>query len=617
MSKTKINEIKPEKNSFEPTYSMQIPVLHNSDNFRIDKKIEEYQNKINSIAKMIIPEQTKPAAKSEIISKNTDTLAKIKFKKVNTKKLLRINDAIVDKMLENKIGDQKVHQNLITRLAKGDTKFMDGIPQLKSKDGLLLNSPITKVKLEHFKNEAILELKKIDDSYENKITEINNITLKNKNNTKNNSSNKKNKNHKINDASLFLTGVTAEERKADFFPTGHDNKDSNNMNTNLNKNENKFIKKRQESINHFSSKSQEKNHFNKESIDNNFNLNNENDQIKNIRNIIKEKRSHNQVGILTKLKERTDLIYYDKNTSNTYFKTLNFNKTHLNLNQTNYTTLNYKNRTGDFNIANNQNISKLTDSDLLSDENRCISFNEKEPIKSIGSVNSKNFQRKQESFNFLNNLNSIKNFNNLEKLKKKADFFKLDMKTKSLKNLQNPKDARMEKKFLKTNYLKTMNEFLSTVNTEVDQYNNTFSNIERGIKNYDFIQSIHANIPPDKLMDKKMMFHDNFVRKYFIYGTQGGQFISEDKTNDDIIERSDNLAKITPEISYKFKKLILDKFSEKPLIDFKTNKEQNSYKAEKSRNISKKVAQLIDETDKRKARVDNDLSLFFLKTKEN
>ena len=152
----------------------------------------------------------------------------------------------------------------------------------------------------------------------------------------------------------------------------------------------------------------------------------------------------------------------------------------------------------------------------------------------------------------------------------------------------------------------------------MDYYQNTFMDIERGIKNYDHIQSVHWDIQQDKLSDKKMIYTDKeFVRKYFIYGTQGkSQFISENKENDNIIERSDNLAKITPEISYKFKDMIMNRFAEKPLVDFGQFLDRNDYKEKRFQQNSLKVAKLIDETDKRRSRIEKDLKMFYMKAQK-
>lgn len=560
------------RDGYEPTYSMQIPKIDNADNFRIDKIIEEYKSKINSIAKIIIPERKQAQNKNEFNIKNPEILAKLKFKKENKQNLLKINDAIVGKILTSQPTDPKEHKNMIKRLAKGDTKLMLGIPQLRSKDGLLLNSPLNKLKLEKYKNESIVELKKIDDSYENKITDkdfVNNLNnINNKNNNKDYNvkesmaKTKKSNLSKNKDAGFFLTGVAGQhEKKVDFF-LGENKKDLDSIENNLNANYNR--KNEIKSNTDFSTKS--------------------------IRQIKKESNK----SIYNSLKEKANLQ------SNKHNNKTNIEKLAL----------------------DNENFDK--DSDLFSDENRYISITKKgkNRVKSLQSVNRA--WNTQENYNGslpqLNNYNNYykTNLDSLSKMKsKEADFFKMSLRTKSLKNLKNQKTAKKEKRFLKTNYLSAMNDFLSTVNTEMDFYMNTFTDIERGMKNYDHIQSVHWDIQPDKLLDKKMIYQDEqFVRKYFIYGTQGGQFISEDKANDDIIERSDNLAKITPEISYKFKNMILDRFAEKPLVDFGQFLERNEYNQKRFKENTIKVAKLIDDTDKRKARIEKDLNRFFLKAKE-
>jgi len=467
---------------------------------------------------------------------------------------------------------------------------MHGIPQLKSKGGELLNSPLTKLKLEKYKNEVVSDLIKIDDSYENKITD-NNIIY----NDSTNYRTKKSILNKNRDG-FFLTGVAGgnHEKKVDFLLADINRETTDTF-------ENIFHNDHNHYNNHKRTDTKSNAGLSSKSI---HNINVKKDSNKSIYNLqtqnfgnTKDKKPTNILGVMTfGLKEKN--IKNNANPHENFIKTNEY-------------------------YFNNQNKNNNDDSDLLSDENKYLSITKKNKInklKSLESFNSiKGPYNTQENYNYnyINNLNS-ENKENLDKLKNKTDFFKMSLKTRSLKNLQNPKVAKKEKKFLKTNYLSAMNDFLSAVNTEVDYYTQTFTGIEKGIKNFDHIQSVHVNIPPDKLMDKKMMYNDEkFVRKYFIYGTQGGQFISEDKQNDDIIERSDNLAKITPEISYKFKKMILDRFSEKPLVDFTKFLEPNSYKMQKFKENSKKVAMLIDDTDKRRARVENDLSKFFLKTKEN
>lgn len=600
-SKKNFTEKAPKREGFEPSYSMQIPKLDNSDNFRIDKIIDEYKNKINSIAKMIIPERKAPPVKSDLSSKNPDILAKIKFNKENRQNLLKINEAVIGKIMNLKPTDPKSHQNMIKRLARGDTKFMTGVPQLKSKDGISLNSPLNRNKLEKYKNEAILELKKIDDSFENKITEKdfainlindnckekdNMVKTKKSNLHRNNNFNNNNKDG----GGFFLTGVGAQhEKKVDFF-LGENNKDLDTIENILNNADN--------------NNNNEPHHYNNKRLDTKSNTWSSNKSIlhlkkestRSIFNILKEKANHNKNNLKAPHPNKVLELGFDM-----------------------------------------ENLDK--DSDLFSDENRYLSITKKgkNRVKSLqslgGAWNSQENYKSNNSNNFnnSNNLNKLKesqaNFttgfnynleNNLEKLKsKETDFFKMSLRTKSLKNLQNQTTAKKEKRFLKSNYLNTMNEFLSSVNTEMDFCKNTFCDIERGIKNYNHIQSVHWDIQPDKLLDKKMIFQDEqFVRKYFIYGTQGGQFISEDKHNDDIIERSDNLAKITPEISYKFKKMIMDRFAEKPLVDFGQFLDRNEYKERMFKENTMKVAKLIDDTDKRRARIEKDLSRIFLKAKK-
>jgi len=598
MSRASAQENSKKQNGFEPAYSMQIPRIDNADNFRMDKIIEEYKSKITTIAKFLIPERKGPQ-KLDPLSKNPDVLARINFKKDNVKNLLKINDAVMSKMTTSKSLDPKAHQAMITRMAKGDTKLMSGIPQLKSKDGQSLNSPMDPKKLEKYKQEAIKELKNLEESFDNKISEKDhnfNTKLNFLNGNQPHESTgilKKSNFAKNRDNAFFLTGVAGHEKKVDF-NISPDNKDISETNSN---NQKRFETK----SNAGSSSKSLANALSSKKIST-LSIHNIIQEIENKPNA--EKISGSNLNNLAMLG-----IINEKGSFNSNFNNTNNTKKSNNISKNFWRTNN--------NIINDEEQS--TDSDLFSEDNRYLSVrNGKKRLKSLQSLNSfKQVNNSQENFNFISNLNTMKNFDNLDRLKNKNDFFKMDLKTRSLKNLQNPATAKKEKKFVKTKYYNAINDFLSTVNTEVDQYQQTFTDIERGLKNYDFIQSVHYNIPPDKLKDKKMMYNDEkFVRKYFIYGTQGGQFISEDKENDDIIERSDNLAKITPEISYKFQKMIMNRFAEKPLVDFSSSLDHNPYKASKFKENAKKVAQLIDETDKRRLRVDNDLGHIFARLKE-
>jgi len=581
MSKNDEKSVK--KESFEPLYTMQIPKLDNSDNFRIDKIIEEYKKKINTIAKIIMPEIKAPPPKNDLPSKNPDILAKLKYKKENNKNLLKINDAIIGTIVSGNPEDPKAYQNRIKRLAKGDTKFMSGVPQLKSKDGTLLNSPINKHKLEKYKTEVVMDLIKIDDSFENKITEKDILNKNNKEKEKESLIRTNLIKHNLNnkDAGFFLTGVAAEqEKKVEFF------------------------------------------------------LENNNKEVNTTENILNVANHANNNRDLLKNGSTKSIANMIKN------KVRNLNNDNSNLKPIN--TYKYS----DMLLLDNDNFDK--DSDLFSDENRYISITKKsgtskqgkshfKPKHSLGSWKTQeNYNLGSNSpsknFNFNSSITSKnpkesqinyalykQNIENLNKLKcKENDFFKMALRTKSLKNLQNKKAAKKEKRFVKTNYQTAMTEFLSTVNTEMDYYQNTFMDIERGIKNYDHIQSVHWDIQQDKLSDKKMIYTDKeFVRKYFIYGTQGkSQFISENKENDNIIERSDNLAKITPEISYKFKNMIMNRFAEKPLVDFGQFLDRNDYKEKRFQQNSLKVAKLIDETDKRRSRIEKDLKMFYMKAQK-
>jgi len=558
---------------FEPTNPMQIPKISNADNFRIDQIIDEYRMKINSIAKMIIPERKEPPSKLDSSLKNLDIIAKNKLKKEN-RKIMKINDAIVDKLIiDGKNKDQKNHQNLITKLVKGDSKFMYGVPQIKSIDGYLLNSPFDKKKLETSKNKSIVEMKNNDDNYEKKILDIKKI-----NNQNSNCINKKN-NLNTNKDDLFLTGVASGSNNNNMdFLFGDTHKECTNKIENI--------------------------------LHKNTNINFPNVIIQSIHDL-NDKEDSTKIGLMNIDHQNLNNITNSIRKEN-IFKLFHNNSKGKNLKDN-------KNMISDFEKIKNDMEKNNDDSDIISDDNRYMSITKqkKNRIKSFQNLDSiKGIYINHGKYNNLDNI-ILNNQDNLDKLKNKSDFFKMSLKTRSLKNLQNPKLAKKEKKFIKTNYKSKMNDFLSAVNTEVNCFTQTFTDIERGIKNFDFIQSVHVNIPPDKILDKKMMYNDEkFIRKYFIYGCQGGQFISEDKTNDDIIERSDNLAKITPEISYKFKKLIMDKFSVKPIVDFGSYLEPNSYKMSKLNENSKKVASLIDDTDKRRARVENDLSNFFLKSKE-
>jgi hypothetical protein len=585
MNKSNNHETAPKKDGFESTYSMQIPKINNADNFRIDKIIEDYRKKINSIAKIIISDRKPAPNKNELPSKNPDILAKLKFKKENKQNLLKINDAIIDKILSTKPSANKEHHNMINRLAKGDTKLMLGIPQLKSKDGHLLNSPLRKQKLEKYKNEAIIDLMKIDDSYDDKITDkdlINNINNFNSTNKEHNEKHttvttRKSNFNRNNEEGFFLTGVGAQQNKKVDFLLGENPKHLYPIENILNnKNNNEHNK------NNLKKVIKSKTGSSTKSIQN-LNNNNYNNNLK------KESTKSN-----------FDLLKDKANLKN------NNAKIHLNL-QVNKE------------FSENEIFDK--DSDLFSDENRYLSITKKgkSPVKTLQSLGSVWNTQENNCNTTLPHLTQFKgNLENLSKLKSKEnDFFKMALRTKSLKNLQNQKTAKKEKKFLKTNYISAMNEFLSTVNTEMDFCTHTFTDIEKGMRSYDHIQSVHWAIQPEMLLDKKMIYQDEqFVRKYFIYGTQGGQFISEDKGNDDIIERSDNLAKITPEISFKFKKIIMERFAEKPLVDCAQFIDRNEYKQRKFKENTIKVAKLIDDTDKRKARIEKDLSRFFLKAKE-
>lgn len=630
--------------TYETTYTMKIPIIENSDNFRMDKIIDDYKNKINIIAKNIIPErkETKP----EPLSKNPDILAKLKYKKENKNKLFKINDAIIDKIYNNPI-DNHGHKTLINRLAKGDSKFMSGIPQLKTKEGFSLNSPVNKNKLARHKNEAVLELRKIDDSFENKIkyeTEKDKDKDKYRNNLKNSinseikehifssgddaSKNTNSKRHSKKD-SLFLTGV---EKKVDF------NLFDNNINTynsltrlkdkksqdpfESNKSLFKILVNEKKDL-----KNDTKHSIN--SVINNSNINNNQNAYNSANNNHKidyfssssENKQGNVMSIFSKLKNNS------KNNKDKEFNSIS----------------NHNSQYHHSNFLINP-INEYEDSDLISDEEqyksviwkiptnsklRSISSNMKDYAAKNFIMSNQNYKYNYNNFLSINNMindaknylanpnNDLRNYHqNLDKLKEKNEFFKTTLRTRSLKNLQDPKNSNKEKKFHKENYFNTMRNFVEAVNTEVNFYTQTFSDIEKGIKNFDFIKSVHIDIPHDKILDKKMVFTEKFARKYFIYGNHGGQFISEDKENDDIIERSDNLAKITPEISFKFKKLIMDRFSEKQIVNFSNFIEPNSYKANNIIQNSKKVAQLIDNTDKLRARVDNDLTNFIIKSNE-
>ena len=191
----------------------------------------------------------------------------------------------------------------------------------------------------------------------------------------------------------------------------------------------------------------------------------------------------------------------------------------------------------------------------------------------------------------------------LEKLRNKSDFFNSTEKNINTKN----KLKFSEKKFNKLNYISTMREFINVLSTESDYYNQTFSTIEKGIKNYDYIKSVHVNIPEEKLKDKKIMYTKNkdFVRKFFVYGDKAGGFISEDKKIDNIIQISDNLTKLTPEITFKFRDMIMKRFnSEKIELDYTDFLKRDDYKDRRCAENARKVNSIIDETENMRNKVE-------------
>lgn len=563
-------------NTLDSEYSMKIPVLNNRDNFRLDKIIEDYQGKIGTIAKKIIPERKD--------KKNVDDFFKEKpqpKKKKVAKGILRINDGVLDNVLEKH--DDKEYTQMIKRMNKGDTKFMKGIPQIKQKDGTLLN--------EH------------NMFHKTIMSEKTNTNISNNNNTNNTNKNPREDSKEKN---------TQEDSKLpdDF----KDNRERENRETN------KDLNITQNNLTSITKEKEKKSDLIMPDINtfqNQGNLGNN-----------KDKESSNK-------DKNINTFFLTGTTSNTNIK----NKTFLS-NEKDKKRKNLKknieiklNNNFNYNINNINTEDKEEDSDIFSEDDKYFNTQinksnfeknflkrSKEKEAKLKTEKKKNFMPSngenfltQENFEYIKGANSVKNIDYLERLRNNNDFFKNKKLRKTLKIEEIKPRLKREKIFDKNNYTSTMKDFIKAVNTEVECYTNTFTDIEKGIKNYDHIQSIHADISPDKIQDKKMMYTDKFVRKYFIYGNSGGQFISEDKQNDDIIERSDNLAKIRPEISFKFKKMIMDRFSEKPLIEFDSMFKSSEYQKMQFVKNTKMVKSIVGDTEKLKSRVENDLVRFLHK----
>jgi hypothetical protein len=517
-------------NTFESSYTMKIPFITNRDNFRLDRIIDDYQSRIIKIARNIIPERKDKKDKNK---KNDDLIQekvvpKKKILSIVEKKVLRINDGVLDNLLEK--SDDKDYKKMIERLTIGDTKFMKNIPQLRSKEGISLNEKLISKDLQ----KSILNIKSVE---KNK-----NITEERSKGSKlimpdiNQNNNSLLNNYKSDKNTFFLTGSSS---------VNNINIDVNTSNTGKGKIFNSTEKEKEKLKK--SSKKLMKKYYN----DLKIKIKNEDED-----------------------EEDSDFISEDEKYLNTQ------------INRTKFENEFYKR-------------SKEIEAKLLRSTDKKKNF--------YTNKNDNFFS--QANYEMINTLNSVKNIDYLDMLRNKNDFFKNKKQRQTLQCLDEKKPVRQEKVFDKKNYTSTMKNFISAVNTEVEKYRNTFSDIERGVKNYDHIQSVRANISPGKIKDKKMMYTDKFVRKYFIYGNSGGQFISEDKENDDIIERSDNLAKIRPEISFKFRKIIMDKFTDVEHNVFKSTEIQ---KLQFQKN-NKIVKSMVEDTEKLKSRVENDLVRFLSK----
>jgi hypothetical protein len=513
-------------NTIESDYSMKIPFISNKDNFRLDRIIDDYQARIIKIARNIIPERKDKKDKNK---KNDDLIIekivpKKKILSLIEKKALRINEGVLDNLLEKR--DNKEYKKMLERMTKGDTKFMKGIPQLKSKDGTLLNENFISKDLQ----KSIFQIVSAEKSklFSEEDTKGSKLIMPdiNQNNNTIFSNNRSDKN------TFFLTGAS---------------KENNNMDNNTS------IISKYKILN-----------------------TNEKERKRTERPLKKMKKSFNELRIKTKNEDDEDSDFFSEDEK--YLNTQ--------INRTKF-----------------ENEFKKRSKEI---EARSLRSTEKN--NNFYKSKKDNFFS-QMNYEMLNSLNSVKNIDYLDNLRNKNDFFKNKKQRQTLQNFDEQKPKKQEKVFDKNYYTSTMKNFIRAVNTEVESYRNTFSDIEKGVKNYDHIQSVHADISPGKMNDKKMMFTDKFVRKFFIYGSSGGKFISEDKQNDDIIERSDNLAKIRPEISFKFRKIIMDKFTDVENNVFKSTELQ---KLQFQKN-NKLVKSIVEDTEKLKSRVENDLVRFISK----
>lgn len=465
-------------NTLDSEYSMKIPQLNNRDNFRLDRIIDDYQNKITKMARKIIPERKDNKNNEDFFREKMQRTAQ--KRKHISKGSIKITESIADNAVEK--NDEKEHSQM-KKMNKGSSKFMQGMPHIKTKDGFF------------------------DDNRKSKI----NLQLISKEEEKSKSKDKQTK--------LIMPNINKNDKNTFFLTGASQNKKG----------------------------SEKKNFFGRREL-------------------------------IVNSEEDSDLYSEDEK----YFNTQ--------INRTKFES--------EFQRRSKEKEAKL----LRSNEKKNFNFYQN---------NNETFLN-QDNYEFFHSVSNVKSIDYLQRLRNKDDFFKNAKLRKTLKNLEEIKPKKREKMFDKGNYTSTMKNFIKAVNTEVECYSNTLTDIEKGIKNFDHIQSVHVNISPDKIKDKKMMHTDKFVRKYFIYGKSGGTFISEDKHNDKIIEQSDNLAKIRPENSFKFKKLIMDKFSEELTVTEKMLK-STELQAKEFQKKTKVVKSIVGETEKLKQRIVNDLDRFIYK----
>jgi hypothetical protein len=270
--------------------------------------------------------------------------------------------------------------------------------------------------------------------------------------------------------------------------------------------------------------------------------------------------------------------------------------------------------------TNNNNYHMLTTNSNTNNNNNEIddnNINDKSK-RSFLSLNRLDYFDSQENYNLACKLNTMRNFDVIKKLYGKTGFFKLSHNIKNLESFFHPEKAKAKKVFAKTTYQNTMNYLLNTVKTEEETYLHTLSDIKKGLQSYDYIQSVHWDIPASELLDKQMMYEKNKEgQKYFVYGPHVGHFISEDICGNRAIDRSDVIEKISANVLFKFKKIVFEKFAEKPLVNNKEYLPDKSFRAMRYRKNGRKIEMLIGDTHKRKAKVEKQVNEFIKKMKEN